>query len=69
MIVLRAERNFNGEFSLRSITAIAKRFPGPQDLMVHVGNSRLRLGPEWRVDPTTRCLAALSEFGDVEVAP
>lgn len=66
MIVLQADRCLDGEFALAAIKAIAERHPGPHDLMVHVGNSRLRLGPMWRIDPSVRCLAALSEFGHVD---
>lgn len=67
MIILTAERNFDGEFALASIKAIAARHPGPQDLMVHVGNSRLMLGPAWRINPAPGCLAQLAEWGDVRV--
>jgi hypothetical protein len=66
-VTLRAERNFDGEFALASIKAIAKRNPGPEDLMVHVGNSRLRLGSAWQIDPSNACLAALGEWGDVVI--
>ncbi len=65
MIVLRAERCFEGHFAITAIKAIASRHPGPIDLMVHVGNSRLRLGPAWRTDGSPACMAALAEFGEV----
>lgn len=65
MIVLHAERTFDGRVALRSVRRVAARYPGHTDVMVKVGNSRLRLGPAWRIEPSEACLAALSEFGEV----
>lgn len=67
MIILHAEHNFEGEFALASIKAIAARNRGPEDLIVQVGNRCLRLGWAWQINPSSACLAALGEWGDVVI--
>lgn len=67
MIILTAERCFDGGPDLGAVKALAARFPGHETLRVDVGASRLDLGPLWRVAQCTGLLVALSEYGDVEV--
>ncbi len=68
MIVLTAERTFDGQFALAAIKAIIAKHPGSHMLIVRVGASTLRLGPEFLAAATPACLAALSEWGDVTVS-
>ncbi len=67
MIVLTAQRDYDGGLCIQAIKSLAARFPGHETLRIDVGASRLNLGPAWRVAQCTGLLVALSEFGDVEV--
>jgi hypothetical protein len=67
MIVLTAERTFDGTFVFAAVRAIATQYPGHIDVRVDVGASRLKLGPAYKCEPSKDCLAALGEFGDVHV--
>ena len=69
MIILRAERTLDGGPALAAIQSLSQRFPGRHGLQVHVGTSRLTLGPAWRYAACEGLLVALSEFGEVRVAP
>ena len=78
MIVLRVIAGHNAAAALATIRLIATRFPGehrltiairtPDELLRGEKGRRLTLGDPWRYDASEACLAALREFGDVEVA-
>lgn len=67
MIVVLAERTFDGGPNIAAIKSLAARFPGTETLRIDVGASRLNLGPAWGVSQCTGLLVALTEFGAVEV--
>jgi hypothetical protein len=67
VIVLIAERTFDGSFVFAAVRAIATQYPGPDDVRVDVGASHLKLGPAYKCEPSKDCLAALAEFGDVHL--
>lgn len=66
MIELRAVRG-SGLPVIGAVKDIAAAHPGAHEIVVRVGATRLRLGPEWRFADSPACLAALAEFGDVAV--
>ncbi len=68
MIVIRAERTFDGQFAIAAVKAIIATHPGPHVVAVHVGASKLQLGPGYRAAATPVCLALLGEWGDVHVS-
>lgn len=77
MIVLHAIAGHNAAAALADIKLAAGRFPGVHDLTLVVRTPeqllrgekgrRLALGSPWRYDGSAACLAALHEYGDVEV--
>lgn len=69
MIVLHAYRSDTPACrTISAVTALAARFPGDHRLQVRVGPySRLTLGPALACEPSEHLLAALREFGDVDV--
>lgn len=66
MIVLRAKPGPIAE-ALTAIKLTAKRFPGRHRLRIDAGEHTLILGHAWLYDGCEACLAALREFGEVEV--
>ena len=75
MIVLRVEGGANAKAVLEQVKLAAKRFPGTHRLQIVVSpldgrdTRSVRLGQTWRYDASEACLAALREFGAVEVTP
>lgn len=69
MIVLHAHRSETpARRTISAVTALAARFPGGHRLQIRVGPySRLTLGPALECDACEHLLAALREFGDVDV--
>lgn len=72
MIVLHVHAGADSFAILQQIKLAARRFPGRHwlKLVVAMANGeerRVTLGRDWRYDGSTACLAALSEFGRVEV--
>lgn len=65
MIELRVQPGAAAAASLTQIKLIATRFPGVEPLRILVGERKIDLGPEWRYDGSSACIAALSEFGEV----
>ena len=70
MIVLHVHGDVPAD-ALNQVRLIARRFPGPHALRLMVATSQagasLTLGDEWRYSDEGPCLAALGEFGTVEV--
>ena len=77
MIVLHMVTGANAAAALTQIKLVATRFPGDHQLQIVARSPdqvirgepgrRLTLGDPWRYEPSEACLAALREFGDVEV--
>ena len=74
MIVLHATPGADAAAVLTQLKLAALRFPGDQRLKIvvlrpwHGGERRtVMLGRTWRYDGSAACLAALGEFGRVEV--
>lgn len=69
MIVLRLPAD-TPEAVIDQVKLAAKRFPGDHALHLHIptrrGLRRVVLGAVWSYEPSTACLAALSEFGEAE---
>lgn len=68
MIVLRLTRGTRPFVPAQTIAQIATRFPGHEPLQILVGERSLKMGAAWRYDASPACLAALGEYGEVEVA-
>lgn len=68
-IVLRVPRDLPQD-DLRQIFLLAKQHPGGHPLRVEATKGpeprKLTLGPKWAVNASSACLAALSEYGDVD---
>lgn len=74
MIVLRPHPGHNAAASLDALKVIATLHPGSHRLRIDVamdeGQMRhVTIGRTWSYDASAACLAALREFGDVEVVP
>ena len=71
MIVLRLPAD-TPDLVIEHVLLAAKRFPGEHALELRIptrrGMRRLTFGPEWRYSGDLACLAALREFGAVEVS-
>lgn len=72
MIALHVTAGADAAATLQQVKLAAKRFPGHHrlKLIVAMANGEERhvtLGYEWRYEPSLACLAALGEFGEVEV--
>lgn len=66
MIVLRLSPNAR-PFDAQTVAQLAERFPGHEPLQILVGERSLKMGAAWRYDASPACLAALREYGEVEV--
>jgi hypothetical protein len=72
MIVLEAAAEMTMA-DLREIKLLATRFQGHETLRLDVRAADgeecrgLTLGPAWRYKPSAACLAALEEYGRVEI--
>lgn len=75
MIELKIVPGIGGAAALARIKALAWEHPGEHELAVLVPSRTpeqfvtLKLGPFWKYDPCEDLLAALGEFGEVEVTP
>lgn len=67
MILLRVEPGLPAAASLTDVKVLAWRHPGDEPLTILVGDRSIELGPEWRYDGSRELVAALEEFGQVEV--
>lgn len=65
MIILKTEPMADGSNSIKAIQSLTKRFPGPHELRIDVGASKLNLGPQWTCSEAI--IPALTEFGDADV--
>jgi hypothetical protein len=78
MIVLSVVSGPATAAALTEIKLAAATFPGehpltlvvrtPEQLLRGEKGRRLTLGPEWSYEPSAACLAALGEFGRVEIS-
>lgn len=78
MIVLHVIAGSQPVAALAKIKLLAAQHPGEHALTLRIQTSydlrhgeqgrRLALGSAWRYDGSAACLAALREFGDVEIA-